>query len=375
MTKRRGIASLTGIRGLAALWVLSYHVSIVIPGLQQRFPSLSNGWHAVDLFFMLSGFILMYTHERDFHTIRKPALLRFAQLRFMRVYPLNAAVLLLIVPLVIFDPAYVACARSMQANASFGVLPFLRTLFVANRWFLPGFGDWNEPVWSLSVEILGYVLFPLLAYCAWRMRRGTHLVTSIVILLGGFACFMHLGHQAHVNVIGQGAFFRMLVCFASGMLTYRLWAVTQHASAKRGGWIAACAMAGILCADIIPRADILFNLLFAILLYGLAFQHGVVNRALSSRAALFFGRVSFPLYLTHAVMLLWATSILREHAGLSAWAQATLLGSAVAGSILLATLLHYAVERPAHALGRRWSEHSERQRGFRSAQAPSTTTA
>ena len=47
----------------------------------------------------------------------------------------------------------------------------MRTLTLTTRWFLPFDGDWNQPTWSLSVELLGYLAFPLLAFAAVRLRN------------------------------------------------------------------------------------------------------------------------------------------------------------------------------------------------------------
>src|SRR5580700_199946 len=174
MTKRRGIPTMTGIRGAAAVWVMLFHAHLDagrffgLPFLE-KITLLGNGWHGVDLFFILSGFILMYAHERDFFEIRKSALIRFARLRFTRVYPLNAVVTSLIGVLVLLSPGFVAWYRSAYGALYFSTGGFLRTLFLATRWFLPPVGEWNMPVWSLSLEVLGYIMFPFLAFRALRI--------------------------------------------------------------------------------------------------------------------------------------------------------------------------------------------------------------
>ncbi len=113
----------------------------------------------------------MLVHERDFPRLGWPPLLRFAWLRVLRVYPLATIVLLLIVVLTLVD-------RDFAANWAHGSVPpnltasaFWRTLFLANRWWLPTDGDWNQPEWSLSVEIMGYAAFPFIALLATRLRN------------------------------------------------------------------------------------------------------------------------------------------------------------------------------------------------------------
>ena len=361
MSKVRGIPSLTGIRGMAALWVMLYHAqqnSCVIFNLPllHKIPEIRSGWRGVDLFFMLSGFILMYAHGADFHVIRKKSLFRFTWQRFLRVYPLNTVVLLLIAVLVAFQPGFIAWQRLTFEASDFTLVAFLRTLFLATRWFLPGSGDWNQPVWFLSLEILAYIIFPWLAFCALRIARKWQFIGLAALCLAGSFAILDANQVAFSNCIGQIAVVRMVSCFAAGMAIQRLWALDTESAKKWAGWITAAAVAGILIADLLPRGGLAFNFLFASLLYGLAFQQGAINRLLSSRSMVFFGKISFPLYLIHVIPLLWlryflqangaAYTSLQKLAALACWAM---------GCILAATLLHFFVEKPLHALGRKWA--------------------
>lgn len=353
MGKSRGIPSMTGVRGVAALWLMLYHASqgagdfFSLPSLE-RVSAFQKGWRGVDLFFMLSGFILMYAHGQDFRLIRKDNLVRFARLRFTRVYPLNAVVLLLIAVLVGFQPAFVQWARTTLAPSWFTTEAFFRTIFLATRWFLPGSGDWNQPVWSLSLEVLDYMMFPLLAFGALRIA-GRRKVVEI-------ASISFIGSLAFPGAIQQIAVLGMTACFVLGIAIFRLWTLSAESVEKWAGWIAGISAAGILIASLFYTGNFLFHFLFATLLYGLAFQRGVVSSLLSSRIAIFLGEISFPLYLVHLVPLLWlrffmlsnrvAYSPVQKLAALICWA---------IGCLLTATALHYFVEKPFHAFGRRWA--------------------
>jgi peptidoglycan/LPS O-acetylase OafA/YrhL len=352
---------MTGIRGIAALWVMLYHAqqgagtTFNLP-LLAKVPDLRSGWHGVDLFFMLSGFILMYAHARDFIVIQKENTLRFARLRFARVYPLNAVVLSLIAILVAFQPGFVAWARTSEPS-DYSWQAFARTLFLANRWFLPGRGDWNQPVWSLSLEVLGYLMFPLLAFCALRITRKWLLFGVALLSLFGSLAILAIRGVAFDNSIGRVAFVRMITCFVTGIAIFRLWTLMAESHRKWAGWFAAVSVAGILILGIVPLyGDLLYNFFFASLLYGLAFQQGIVNRLLASRAAVFLGEISFPLYLSHVVPLLWLRYFLLSNPAKYSTIEKSLalVGWAV-GCILMATLLHRYVEEPFHALGRRWA--------------------
>ncbi|MGD0632424.1 MAG: acyltransferase [Terracidiphilus sp.] len=351
---------MTGIRGIAAVWVMLLHAqqhsgSVFNLPFLGKIPFLGNGWRGVDLFFMLSGFVLMYAHGRDFIQIRKDPLIRFARLRFTRVYPLNAVVALLIGVLVLLQPGFVAWARTTHQPSDYSTGSFVRTMLLATRWFLPGSGDWNGPVWSLSLEVLGYMLFPFLAFFALRVAQKWRLIGISSLLLVGAYAVLELCHAPQWT-IGQLATVRMISCFVTGIAIFRLWALAAESAAKSAGWIAAISAAGILIMCSLSHGGILVDFLFATLLYGLAFQRGIVNQMLASSVAVFLGEISFPLYLTHVVPLLWLWYFIPTYlASYSTLQKSAILVGWFAGCILVATLLHYYVEKPFHAMGRRWA--------------------
>jgi peptidoglycan/LPS O-acetylase OafA/YrhL len=351
---------MTGIRGIAALWVMIFHAQqyvckpLGMPYLV-NIRLITNGWRGVDLFFMLSGFVLMYAHGTEFRQIRKQPLIRFARLRFTRVYPLNAVVTLLIGIPVLLVPAFVAWARSRLSPTSFSLESFVRTMFLATRWFIPGSGGWNGPTWSLSLEVLGYVMFPWLAFCAIRITNKWLLIALPTLLLLGAAVILKITNNAPAT-IEQIAIVRMASCFATGIALYRLWALAGESEKNRARWITAGSAVAILILCSVSFVGPMINFCFAALLYGLAFQRGIINSFLASRVVVFLGEISFPLYLAHFVPLLWlryylhSQSVNYSNIEILAW----LLAWAV-GCIVVATLLHYFVEAPFHKWGRRWA--------------------
>jgi peptidoglycan/LPS O-acetylase OafA/YrhL len=367
MSKLRGIPSMTGIRGVAALWVLLFHCGqnagayFGLPVLE-RTPFFTNGWHGVDLFFLLSGFILMYAHERDFAVLRWASIVRFARLRFTRIYPLNTVVLLGITVLVLLLPDYVSWVRSFV----FGPLTYTRgafisTLFLSTRWFLPDMGDFNQPVWSLSLEILGYAAFPILAYCLQRVVQKKVLIGLASLSL--IASFLTLRHTSWQADIMQIAWVRMASCFLTGIVIYRCWVLTAATGKRWAAGITYLSVVGIFisASGIFNHGnafhgDVQDNFLFAFLLYGLAFRTGLIDKFLTSRPIFFLGEISFPLYLLHVTPLLW----LRYRMSVSGDKYSVLTKSvfllcSVLGCILLASLLHYGVEKPFQAWGRKWA--------------------
>jgi peptidoglycan/LPS O-acetylase OafA/YrhL len=114
-----------------------------------------NGASAVILFFCLSGFIFYWLYAEAVHT-RGISFGRFAVLRLSRLYPLHLATLLLLIPLVLVDHAFLGTDFVYQNNDWYH---FSLNLVFAQTWGIEGGYSWNGPSWSISVEIALYVLF------------------------------------------------------------------------------------------------------------------------------------------------------------------------------------------------------------------------
>jgi peptidoglycan/LPS O-acetylase OafA/YrhL len=348
---RARISSLDGLRGLAAASIVLFHLKQwPHPGqrLFEHSQVLDFAWSSVDLFFALSGFVLMHVHGADFHRLSRAVIVRFAGLRFARVYPLSFAVLLLILALVAADHSFAAWyGRGTDLSA----WSFVHTAALSTRWFLHVGNGWNGPVWSLSAEVLGYALFPLLAFVMCRMRLLPTVATALAALLV-LEAFRRLRGTVGVNDIGQlSSFLRMGCCMVGGAAACRAVALVPRLPGS--GWLAVCAAVAILVFYIHPMPGPgLLPGLYVLLIFALGYRRGVVSSILASPVPVFLGRISFPLYLVHFVPLLWVNFHAPATAG--PWGAAVLWTTYLAGCVGVATVLHYVVERPAHRLGRAW---------------------
>ncbi len=321
----RDIPSLTGLRGVAALWVMAFHIGKVAGDAHAPWAAhmglLGFGWTGVDLFFVLSGFILMWVHGADFTRPTTTALRRFAAGRIARVYPLSLAVLLLIALLAWGDPGFVAWYKAQNSD-NFSIQAFVRTSFLSTRWITGGGGDWNEPTWSLSAEVVGYTAFPVLA---WRLTRCSPKVAAAVgvLALAVLAVFEVLTGLAGTNPIDQiPALMRMGCGFIAGMAICR---VREAMGDRAPAWAGAGALGAVLAIGLacqVKSGVLLAPAGFALLIFSLSFRRGALSELLSSKTALILGRISFPLYLVHLMPLLWLASHVsigglksREHGG------------------------------------------------------------
>lgn len=359
----KSVPSLTGIRGVAALWVLWYHVQqdgrlFHLPWLQGA-RVVERGWAGVDLFFILSGFILTHAHGHEFIRLDRKPLVQFAKLRIARVYPLNLAVLLIIAALAVADPKFAAWYGG-RAAGNFSGPSFVRTALLATRWFLPGAGDWNQPVWSLSAEILGYAMFPFIAMTLMACRSFRAALSIAFASLAALALLQILTHSANTNSIGQfGAITRMGFCFFGGAALCRAKTLAPSSVAPHGIKLSIVAVGLIVVTAIPYRTAIVMPTAFAILIFSLSFELGPVHRLLSCRPFMFLGRISFPLYLFHLMPLMWIGYQFRV-TSLSPASGVAIICAYVTGCLAAATVLHRCIERPAHRLGRVWANRTSR---------------
>ncbi|MBD8549502.1 acyltransferase family protein [Sphingomonas sp. CFBP 8764] len=365
-TKPKMILSLTGVRGVGALWVVLYHVqSGAVSGgylsADQTWGPLRYGWSGVDLFFLLSGFMLMHAHARDFQSLTRAGIWKFAVSRAFRIYPLSTATLLLIALLVVLYPAFAANFRSLEPG-NLSLKSFVATLFLATRWF-PLRGDWNQPTWSLSVELVGYALFPMLAFAFIRVRSCRWALLAVAFCIAAVIVKQVAGDALGINHMTLGSsLVRMAGYFTAGVgLKQLAHLATRHAVIRGMAALSVAAVVMIIMLSFVPRGGGLMPIAFALLIFALYFQQGIVDRALSSNLAVFLGKISFPLYLIHEMPIqafnFYARAVDLAPQSYAAW------GLLLVVLIFAAALvLHRTIERPAHKFARLLGEVDARNR-------------
>ncbi len=146
---RADIPPLTALRGVAALWVVGYHIGQGIG--PKPLAGLGSGFMAVDIFFVLSGFILTLVHQ----DLAARGVGGFFVKRLLRVYPLDIAVMLLML--------LGAWAHGTLGTGWYAWSKFPPVLLMVEP-FMPGppIMGWLITNWSVGIELLCYLLFPVL---------------------------------------------------------------------------------------------------------------------------------------------------------------------------------------------------------------------
>ncbi|MER2265748.1 acyltransferase family protein [Methylobacterium oxalidis] len=218
--------SLDSARGIAAFLVVVYHFqhlaafgqdpaswtveAVTLPLYPILKPIYLHGWMAVDLFFVISGFVFFWLY-RDIIYERRIDAWSFFVLRFTRLYPLHILTLVLVAGLQI---------GYATAQGKFFVIPYNDSYhFWLNVFFLQSlvldYGpSFNGPSWSISVEIALYCVFFLLSLA--RLSRSTAAILCIVCL--------GLLFQGVNPVIGRG----IAGFFAGGLAYFAFSAVSRR---------------------------------------------------------------------------------------------------------------------------------------------------
>ncbi|MBX9591853.1 MAG: acyltransferase [Hyphomonadaceae bacterium] len=160
----------TGLRGIAALLVLFFHIRTPA-GMELTFgpadPFSVFGYLGVDVFFVLSGFILSHVYGQSFSTrLTSENLRSFTVARFARIYPLHVATTILMLL------AYAVALRagvSPTETSGYELQSVVLGLLLLQEWF--GTVAPNPGSWSISVELLNYIALPFLLFLAARLPR------------------------------------------------------------------------------------------------------------------------------------------------------------------------------------------------------------
>ena len=187
------LASLTRLRFFAAIWVVAYHWrapwTVDIDATTQLF---AMGRFGVDLFFILSGFVLahVYAEAREKGQFD---FLRFIIARFARIWPLHVAV---IGALALVGVAASVLNVPFEQN-QFAVADLPANILMVHAWgFSPNL-SWNGPSWSVSAEWFAYLAFPAYLMAANSFRKRPWALLTIALVL-----FFAL-NQVHFNLFGE----------------------------------------------------------------------------------------------------------------------------------------------------------------------------
>lgn len=306
------IRALTGLRGVAAALVVLYHF------LEKHHFSnnpayniLQHGYLAVDVFFVLSGFVMALNYGKLFtHGFSRHHYAAFLWRRLARVYPLYlvatiAAFIVFRSGLLDFHPQH-PLWQTLMTN-----------LLLVQAWGIDV--SVNFASWTISTEWAAYLLFPLLF--ALTVKRG--IVAAVAAGCAALAALamlcLYVGplaprapNEALLNIwlyLGGLPVVRCIAGFTLGLLTFRGFGTGwgQRFASQQATAVVLVLFLLILLA--IPKTDFAVVALSPLLILSLAADTTAPARVLASRPLYFLGEISYSVYLVQGLIALWVNKL------------------------------------------------------------------
>lgn len=303
MKSGQEIRPLIRLRGVAAIYVMLFHYVLGLPFSNPGTTFLAHGYLAVDLFFVLSGFVMALNYGHMFRAgLLRGSYVKFLGRRVARVYPLYFAMTLVAGVL-----ALTGILTPVQVPVPFALVT---NLLMVQSWGLTESLD--SPAWSISAEWAAYLLFPaILAPCLFRRPSRAWLVLFACVGLLAVLCVVpqswgHRPRQAtlldlHTSFLAMPVV-RCLPEFALGILAFRASATPYGLALARSRWLSVVICLGIILLLMVPRTDLLVVLLFPFLVVSLTSEQHLPGRILASPLAELAGLLSYSIYLTHDLL-------------------------------------------------------------------------
>ena len=345
---------ITALRFGAALWVAVYAFWENLAGAGQS-GLVAKGYLGVELFFVLSGFILSHVYLAQAGE-KRFSYSRFLWARVARVYPLHIATL---VAVGLLAGAALVAGMSVDANVlSWSSLP--ANLLMVHAWGLAPVAGWNHPSWSISAEWFAYLCFPAFAFVFWRLRDR-----PVVAVLGAAAFLATLyfvfeqwaGFPLTEATIRWGAL-RIVPCFALGCALYLMY---RKAPLKAPALTSAAFLVLMLGSAWLGLWDAITVLLAGGLILSLASLPNERAGWLASKPAVYLGEISYAVYMVCVPWKLLAVNLAAKVTDAPDkqlhvfvwWAILALLPVVAAAS-------YHLVEHPARKALRAWAERGDK---------------
>jgi len=300
---RQKIEELESIRGLAALLVVFYHFPKWNPLLDVRI--INNGYLMVDLFFVLSGFVIYSAYANKISSPKD--LLRFQFLRFGRLYPVHLTFFLVI--LIIEIAKYFA-------QIKFGIIspntqPFKENNFAAvvDQLFLiqaisPDKNplSFNSPAWSISVEFYTYLIFGISILLLNKIKNVWFSVIAIAAVI----------LSATHNTFGFELLLRCLAGFFIGCITAVSTDKFKINVSRYASLIIFVSIILFLQFKPDHLYDFVIYLLTAALIASIVLsKKGYLNNLLNLKTLTWLGSISYALYMSHTAIIWFTNQFLR----------------------------------------------------------------
>jgi peptidoglycan/LPS O-acetylase OafA/YrhL len=277
------VSSLDGLRGIAAIAVMAFHFNVFfLPQAQLPLPLLGHAYLAVDLFFLLSGFVMAHVYGHALASNWRGHWRRFALARFARIYPSFFVTTFAVLVLARLYPI-------PTRLVSFSVHSLALQPPLMQQW--SGL-SWNYPSWSISTEAEAYLYFVLFA---GFLITGRH-PRLIAVCCLGILLLLNISGGSLNYYVGLPAILRTIAGFSLGVLLYRSHSRRSGSPRQWVGLISAI----FAITFAVTKIDLLAVLAFACFIYYSVSADDLPTKLLNSHISVALGNWSYSIYLLHA---------------------------------------------------------------------------
>jgi peptidoglycan/LPS O-acetylase OafA/YrhL len=345
----QNIKTLTGVRGFAALWVVFFHLQsgTLSYGISKSDAFLQHGFWGVDVFFVLSGFILTHVYETTFTSkVTFTNYFHYLGLRLSRIYPLHFVTFLAAFAVYILS---MTIGRGTAAAGHFGFSEGIMNLTLLHAWGTTRFLSWNDVSWSISAEWFAYLF--LLVPCIRLLRNipngVLYLLTTIPWCLLIFV-YVPMRSSHLLDMTYDFGILRVAPEFLGGYVAYQTVRAMRRNSVI-GDLQGLAGLAGIVFVSYYDSWQVLLLPACVFFLIGLSAEGRAASMFFSNRVSMLLGQASYSIYMCHVVVLIVFDALIKRTAlqqGPVFLHFAIPVGSIIA-VLVTSCFLYAAVERPS----------------------------
>jgi len=304
------ILPLESLRGVAAIAVALYHFKI---NSYFDVTFIKNSWLMVDLFFVLSGFVIALNYQGRIHSIK--SVCNFQIQRFLRLYPLHFIMLFVFLGIEILKYLFEVYFNLISNSGSFeknNITSFFANIFLLHN-FIVEERTWNYPSWSVSAEFYTYLLFSVVVL----FFKKAKFILAFSFLIVIFSCiYLNMNEMVTAPMVGP---VRCIFSFFIGLICCNIFNHYRNSIKFKSSFPAAVFL--LLCSMLMSMITIntytkgaaLVPILFAATVLVLAFtsKHSYLSKILSNEKLVYLGTISYGIYMIHAAVWYVINQLLR----------------------------------------------------------------
>jgi peptidoglycan/LPS O-acetylase OafA/YrhL len=311
--------ALDGLRGIAAIFVALYHLPFSYHLVSLSF--LRNSWIFVDVFFVLSGFVITHNYFGKIGNLNETAV--FAIRRFGRLWPLHAALLVVFVALATIKLLVSYWGGVLVNYEAFGdtrgyISIMMNALLFHGLW--SDYNVWNYPSWSISSEFWTYLVFA--GFCILTSRKSAMIAGPLIAVLAAIVCV-----SCADSLETSPGLLRCIFGFFVGYTAHRLYSsnlvnmANGHPHYRKYIELATISLT-LLCVAYVGSTlwSFVAPCVFGLTVFVFAHELGFVSLILKGRTIQLVGTLSYSIYMIHAVFVLVVLSsvaLVEQHRGIS----------------------------------------------------------